>query len=111
MLSVSAAGLAGTNIVASYNAATETLTLSGTDTLAHYSQALEHVTFQTTNFGLDRAQTIEWQLNDGAAANNLSDACDHRYQPAAAADATTSAAMATATSCGRTPTARRRSGR
>jgi hypothetical protein len=72
VLAVSLADLAGTNITASYNAATETLTLSGTDTLAHYSQALEHVTFQTTNFGLDRAQTIEWQVNDGAASNNLS---------------------------------------
>jgi hypothetical protein len=73
VLSVSAAGLAGTNIVASYNVATETLTLSGTDTLAHYSQALETVAFQTTNFALDRAQAIEWQLNDGSAAHNLSD--------------------------------------
>jgi hypothetical protein len=72
VLAVSAADLAGTNIVANYNAATETLTLSGTDTLAHYQQALEHVTFQTTNFGPDGAQTIEWQVNDGAASNNLS---------------------------------------
>jgi uncharacterized delta-60 repeat protein len=73
VLSIGAAGLAGTNIVASYNVATETLTLVGTDTLAHYSQALENVAFQTSNFGLDRAQTIEWQLNDGSTANNLSD--------------------------------------
>jgi hypothetical protein len=73
VLSVSAGGLAGTSISASYNAATETLTLSGTDTLAHYNQALEHVAFQTTNFANDRAQTIEWQANDGSAANNLSD--------------------------------------
>jgi hypothetical protein len=73
VLSVSAADLAGTSIVANYNAASETLTLSGTDTLAHYSQALEHVAFQTTNFAADRAQIIEWQVNDGAAANNLSD--------------------------------------
>jgi hypothetical protein len=73
VLSVGAADLAGTNILATYNAASETLTLSGTDTLAHYSQVLEHVTFQTSNFDNDRAQTIGWQLNDGAAANNLSD--------------------------------------
>src|SRR6202022_894937 len=72
VLAVSAADLAGTNIVASYNAATETLTLSGTDTLAHYSQALEHVTFDTSNFEPDRAQTIAWQVDDGAAVNNLS---------------------------------------
>jgi hypothetical protein len=72
VLAISATDLAGTSIVANYNAATETLTLTGTDTLAHYSQALEHITFQTTNFGTDRAQTIEWQVSDGAASNNLS---------------------------------------
>jgi hypothetical protein len=72
VLAVSAADLAGTNIVANYNAATETLTLSGIDTLAHYAQVLQHVTFDTTNFGLDRAQTIEWQVDDGAASDNLS---------------------------------------
>jgi VCBS repeat-containing protein len=73
VLSVSAADLAGTSIVANYNAASETLTLSGTDTLAHYTQVLEHVRFQTTNFANDHAQTLEWQVNDGSAANNLSD--------------------------------------
>ena len=31
----------GTSITASYNAATETLTLSGSDTLAHYQQVLD----------------------------------------------------------------------
>jgi VCBS repeat-containing protein len=72
VLAVSAGALAGTSIVASYNAVTETLTLSGTDTLAHYTQALEHVTFQTSNFGIDHAQTIAWQVDDGSAANNLS---------------------------------------
>jgi hypothetical protein len=73
VLAVSAGGLAGTSIVANYNAATEMLTLSGTDTLAHYQQALEHVTFQTTNLAADRAQSIAWQLDDGSAAHNLSD--------------------------------------
>ena len=33
---------------------------------------LEHVTFLTSNFDTDRAQTIEWRVDDGAAANNLS---------------------------------------
>jgi hypothetical protein len=73
VLSVSAADLAGTNILANYNAASETLTLSGADTLAHYQQVLEHVAFETSNFGTDQAQTIDWQLNDGSAANNLGD--------------------------------------
>jgi hypothetical protein len=72
VLSVDAVGLAGTNILASYDAAGETLTLSGDDTPAHYSQALEHVAFETTNFGFDRARTIEWQVNDGSSAHNLS---------------------------------------
>src|SRR5207237_8213649 len=47
------------------------------DTLAHYNQALEHVTFQTTsanptNSGLDLTRSIDWQVNDGSPANNLS---------------------------------------
>jgi len=78
ILGVSAGGLTGTGISAAYNAATETLTLSGVDTLAHYSQALDHVTFQTTsanptNSGLNPTRSIDWQLNDGSAAHNLSD--------------------------------------
>jgi VCBS repeat-containing protein len=77
VLAVDAGGLAGTSIVATYNAATETLTLSGTDTLAHYTQALEHVTFQSTsadptNSGFDPTRTVDWQLNDGSATDNLS---------------------------------------
>src|SRR5262249_26062308 len=38
---VLAANVSGTAITASYNAATETLTLTGSDTLAHYQQVLE----------------------------------------------------------------------
>jgi hypothetical protein len=74
---VLSATVAGTGITASYNAATETLTLSGTDTLAHYSQVLHSVTFQSTatnatDFGTHQTRTVEWQLNDGGGANNLS---------------------------------------
>jgi hypothetical protein len=77
VLAVGAGGLTGTAISASYNAATETLTLSGVDTLAHYEQALEHVTFESTsinptNAGLNKTRTVEWQVNDGSAAHNLS---------------------------------------
>jgi VCBS repeat-containing protein len=77
VLAVGADGLGGTSIVASYNAATETLTLSGTDTLAHYARALEHVTFQSTSAdpthsGSDPTRTVDWQLNDGSATDNLS---------------------------------------
>ena len=87
VLAVGAADLAGTNILASYNAATETLTLSWTDTLAHYGQVLAHVTFQTSNFDNDRAQTIDWQLNDGAAAvvvtsaNSIATSVIGRWRP------------------------------
>jgi hypothetical protein len=73
---VLAASVAGTAITAGYNAATETLTLSGTDTLAHYQQVLASVTFESTSanptdFGAHPARTVEWQVNDGAAGNNL----------------------------------------
>jgi hypothetical protein len=77
VLAISAGGLTGTSITATFNPATETLTLSGADTLAHYEQVLEHVVFESTgsnptNSGLNKTRTIEWQLNDGSGANNLS---------------------------------------
>src|SRR4029077_8087258 len=76
ILGVSAGGLSGTGITASYKAASETLTLSGVDTLAHYQQALDHVTFESTsanatNGGLNPTRTVEWQVNDGSAAPHL----------------------------------------
>jgi hypothetical protein len=74
---VLAANVAGTSITASYNAATETLTLSGSDTLAHYQQVLDSVTFDSTsanptNSGVDKTRTVSWVLNDGSGSNNLS---------------------------------------
>ena len=52
------ANVAGTHITASYNAATETLTLTGADPLAHYQAVLDSVTFSSganpTNFGSNR---------------------------------------------------------
>ena len=66
----------GTSITASYNAATETLTLTGSDTLADYQSVLDTVTFTTggnpTNNGADLTRTLSWTLNDGSASNNLS---------------------------------------
>jgi hypothetical protein len=41
--------IAGTSIAASYNSATETLTLSGSDTLAHYQSVLDTVTFNNSS--------------------------------------------------------------
>jgi hypothetical protein len=74
---VLAASVAGTAIAASYNAATETLTLSGTDTLAHYQQVLASVTFESTganpsDTGAHPTRTVTWQVNDGSATDNLS---------------------------------------
>jgi Domain of unknown function (DUF4347)/FG-GAP-like repeat len=73
---VLATSVAGTSITASYNSATETLTLSGADTLAHYRQVLDAVTFAAgenpTNFGSNPTRTLTWTLNDGGASNNLS---------------------------------------
>ena len=73
---VLAATTAGTSITASYNSASEILTLSGADTLAHYQQVLASVTFQSTNInpsdsGADNSRTITWTVNDGNTANNL----------------------------------------
>ena len=66
--------MAGTSITASYNCATETLTLTGSDTLAHYQQVLDSVTFVTPSdnpddYGSAPTRTVTWTLNDGAASN------------------------------------------
>src|SRR5262249_9357503 len=71
------ANVAGTNITASYNAATELLTLTGSDTLAHYNQVLDSVTFNSssgnpTNFGANPTRTVTWVVNDGSGSFNLS---------------------------------------
>src|SRR5262249_11094598 len=69
-----AAVTAGTSITASYNSATETLTLTGSDTLADFNQVLESVTFQSTSlnatdFGQDPTRTLTWTVNDGVATS------------------------------------------
>ena len=70
---------AGTAITASYNAATETLTLSGSDTLAHYQSVLDSVSFSSsshnpTNYGSNPTRLLTWALNDGSASSSLSTA-------------------------------------
>src|SRR5262249_10124296 len=71
---VLAASTTGTNITASYNSTTETLTLSGTDTLAHYQSVLDSVTFNAgenpTNFGSDPAGTATSTLMDPSGTAN-----------------------------------------
>src|SRR5262249_4077740 len=74
---VLAANVAGTSITASYNAATETLTLTGSDTLANYQSVLDSLTFASTtdnptNYGSNPTRTVTWVLNDGAGSFNLS---------------------------------------
>jgi autotransporter-associated beta strand protein len=64
----------GTAIGASYNSATETLTLSGTDTLADYESVLQQVTFASgsanpADSGADPTRTISWSVNDGTASS------------------------------------------
>ena len=70
-----AATTTGTSITASYNSATETLTLTGSDTLANYQQVLDTVTFNEpgnlnpTDFGSDPTRIVTWTLNNGGASN------------------------------------------
>jgi hypothetical protein len=98
---VLAASTAGTAITASYNAATETLTLSGSDTLAHYQSVLDHITFSSTSdnpdsFGADPTRTVTWLLNDGAGSNNLSAVTTSTVSVTAVNDAPTLAGTANA---------------
>ncbi|HEY2134633.1 MAG TPA: DUF4347 domain-containing protein, partial [Xanthobacteraceae bacterium] len=69
-----ATSTAGTGISASYNSATETLTLTGSDTLANYQTVLDSVTFTTPShnpddYGSAPTRTVTWTLNDGSASN------------------------------------------
>jgi len=67
-------GFTGQNgITGSYDASTGVLTLTGTASLADYQAALRSVTYKDAN-ALTAAgnRTISFQVNDGAAASNLS---------------------------------------
>jgi hypothetical protein len=62
--------IAGTNITASYNGATELLTLSGYDTIAHYNDLFKQIQYSATgnnpdNYGANPTRTITWTLLDG----------------------------------------------
>jgi hypothetical protein len=71
---VLAATTASTNITASYNSSTETLTLTGTDTLAHYQSVLDSVTFNAgenpNNYGSNPIRTLTWTLTDPSGTAN-----------------------------------------
>jgi Bacterial Ig domain len=61
-------------IGASYDSESGTLTLSGTATVAEYETALRAVTYENTSDNPTTARTISFQVDDGALAENLSDA-------------------------------------
>ena len=70
-----AADTSGTAISASYDSATETLTLMGADTVANYQTVLDGVTFSSTNAdptdaGNDDSRTIRWNVNDGSFSSS-----------------------------------------
>jgi hypothetical protein len=49
------------------------MTLTGSDTVANYQTALRNVLYSnTSNDPSTLARTVTWQVNDGGAANNLS---------------------------------------
>src|SRR5262249_1724815 len=72
---VLATNVTGTSITASYNAATETLTLTGSDTLAHYQSVLDKIPSSAagdnpTDFGSDPTRTVPWPLPDPSGTAN-----------------------------------------
>src|SRR5262249_49292536 len=97
---VLAANTAGTSITASYDSATETLTLTGSDTLADYRTVLDSITFNSTsdnptNYGSNPTRTVTWVLNDGASSFNLSTAQTETINITAINDAPTLSGVAT----------------
>jgi VCBS repeat-containing protein len=66
--------LSGNPITGTWDATTRVLTLSGTATVAQYQAALRTVGYVNSSDNPSTAtnRTIEFQVNDGAAANNLS---------------------------------------
>jgi serralysin len=64
-------GLIGNGVTASWNAATDTLTLTGSATLAVYDTLLSEISFQDTgtdsSTGSHPLRTVTWTVNDGTA--------------------------------------------
>jgi VCBS repeat-containing protein len=58
-------------IIGTYDSLTGILTLIGAATLAQYETALESITFDTTS-STAGTRTIDFQVDDGSASNNLS---------------------------------------
>jgi Ca2+-binding RTX toxin-like protein len=67
----------GTGITVNYDSGRHVLTLSGPHTLDQYRQVLDTVAYSSTDAdpssgGANPTRNIEWQLNDGGTADNLS---------------------------------------
>src|SRR5262249_28009858 len=70
-----------TRITASYDSASETLTLTGSDTLADYQTVLRSITYQTPsqnpdNYGSDATRVLVFTADDGNASFNLGTATE-----------------------------------
>jgi serralysin len=65
-------GSVGSGVTASWNAATDTLTLTGSATLAAYDTLLSEISYQDTgtdtSTGSHPARTVTWAVNDGTTA-------------------------------------------
>ena len=83
---LSATGGGGVSVVG-YNSSTGVLTLGGTASLAAYETALKSVKYQNTSDDPSTAtRTVSFQVDDGAAVNNLSDVASHDVTVAAVND-------------------------
>jgi VCBS repeat-containing protein len=78
---------AGSSITGSFNAATGVLTLSGSASPANYQTVLRAVKYSNTSDTPDASKTISFQVDDGAAANNLSNTISRQVAITAVNDA------------------------
>ena len=75
-------------IIGSYSAATGVLTLTGKASLAAYQAALRSVTYSSGS-SASGTRTVSFRVNDGAAANNLSNVASRTVDVAAPPDIVT----------------------
>ena len=94
---LSATGGSGV-VVAGYDSSTGVLTLSGTASVSAYEAALRSVQYRNTSDDPSAGtRTVSFRVDDGAAANNLSDVASHNVTVAAVNDAPTVLTSAGAT--------------
>jgi hypothetical protein len=86
-------------ITGSWDGVTGTLTLNGTASVAEYQTALQSVTYENSSENPSTAtRTLTFQVDDGGAANNLSDPVTRDVSITASNDAPTVATSAGSTS-------------